>query len=96
VSLEENVTYNSAMLTAPQQNWPLYQAMSIEADRAWLRGLSTAQRFAIYQGFFNAICNARGGGGDRQRLESSRWQEKLAIRRRMVEAFGQLDQRGYE
>jgi hypothetical protein len=94
--LEQTLTYNWAMLTAPQQDWPLYQSMSTAADRAWLRSLSPAQRFAIYQAFFNAIHNARGGGGDRQRLARSRWQEKLAIRRRMVEAFQQLDQRGYE
>jgi len=85
--------YNLVMQFAPQQNWSLYRAMSAAADAAWIRGLSTAQRFAIYRDLYNAIWNARGVQGDWERLDSMRWQEKLAARRRMVEAFEKLDLR---
>jgi hypothetical protein len=81
------------MLDAPQHDWSYYEAKTRDSDAAWNRGLSTQERFDLYASLFNTIWNARQSlPGDWDRLDNQRWQEKLTMRRRMVDAFHKLDE----
>jgi hypothetical protein len=81
------------MLDAPQHDWTFYDAKTRDCDAAWNRGLSTSERFDLYASLFNTIWNAQQDlPRDSERLDSHRWQEKLAMRRRMVDAFHKLDE----
>jgi hypothetical protein len=81
------------MLDAHQHDWSYYEAKTRDSDAAWNRELSTSERFDIYASLFNTIWNARQTlPRDSERLDNQRWQEKLAMRRRMVDAFYKLDE----
>lgn len=55
--------------------------------------MTPEEKFAIYADMFNIYWAARQNvSGDWERLDEHRWQEKLAIRQRMVEAFTKLDE----
>ena len=41
--------------------WPLYRSLTAKADADWVRGLTAAQRFAIYQELFNVVQGASAG-----------------------------------
>jgi hypothetical protein len=80
------------MPIAPQQDWQLYEDATRESDAQWSRQLTPDERFAIYRDFFNVthIAKRRRQNGDR--IDRWSWGEKLALRRRMVEAFSKLDE----
>ena len=80
------------MLTAPQQNWSLYESKCRSAHVAWLRGLSPESAWELHQSLF-AAAMSHGALPLPPELAQSRWQEKLAIRRRQVAAFARRDQR---
>jgi hypothetical protein len=84
--------YNALMLDAPRQNWSAYEARVRAADEQWLRSLTVDQKFALYCDFFDALHNSRDPAVNREQLERWRWQQKLAARRRQVEAFRRLDE----
>src|SRR3954447_9129454 len=85
--------YNGIMLDAPQHDWSIYEAKTRDSDAAWIRGLSMKERFDLYASMFNTFWNARQSlPGDWERLDKQRWQEKLTMRRRMVDAFHKLDE----
>jgi hypothetical protein len=80
------------MLDGPQRDWSYFESRKQDSDRAWIRGLTTSERFGLYSSFFDAVWTARQAlPGDWERLERRRWEEKLAIRHRMVDAFTKLD-----
>jgi hypothetical protein len=79
------------MLDAPRQDWAAYEKLARPSDAAWLRGLTLDDRLALYADLFDLVWNARRGPGDWERLEQWRWEQKLASRLRMVEAFQKLD-----
>ena len=81
------------MPIAPQQDWAHYEGRSQESDAERLRTMSPQEKFAVYADMFNILWTARQKiPGDWKRLEEHRWQEKLAIRQRMVESFRKLDE----
>jgi hypothetical protein len=81
------------MLDTPQHDWSYYEAITRESDAALTREMSTNERFDLYASLFNTIWNARRQlPGDWERIDNQRWQEKLALRTRMVKAFHQLDE----
>lgn len=89
------VTYNSLMLDAPRQDWTAYDERTRAADEAWLRSLTEQDRYALYCDMFDLIHNSRDPNADEAALEQFRWQQKLEIRRRFVEACQRWDaQRG--
>ena len=54
--------------------------------------MTPAERFAVYADMYNMLWAARRNTpGDWERLDRWRWEEKLAVRRRMVDAFAKLD-----
>jgi hypothetical protein len=80
------------MADAPRQNWALYEARTAATDAVWLRSLSISDRFALYASLFNLIWSAPRDPEALKRLECWRWQQKLALRMRMVDAFRKLDE----
>jgi hypothetical protein len=79
------------MLDAPKQDWAYYEEKSRAANAAWLRGLSTEQRLAIYCDMFRLIRESRDSSADWDALERWRWRQKLAARQREVKAYRKLD-----
>jgi hypothetical protein len=84
------------MHDAPKQDWPMLERLSRSTDAAWIRGLTPADRFAIYADLFDLIWQARRDPGEWKRLEDWHWKHKLATRLRMVDAFNKLDRIGHE
>ena len=80
------------MLDAPKQNWRAYDDLTRRDQADWVRSLSLQDRFAIYDDLFNMIWLGRQNAGDWERLEKSRWKEKVARRLELVRAFVKLDQ----
>ena len=81
------------MVDAPQQNWPYYNARAQASDAEWLRAMTPAERFAVYADVFNTLWVARQKvEGNWVRLDQQRWESKLAMRLRMVDAFAKLDE----
>jgi hypothetical protein len=80
------------MADVPQQDWAAYEARTAESDAAWIRGLTPEDRFALYADLFRIIWGARRGPGDWERLDRWHWDQKLATRLRLVDAFRKLDE----
>jgi hypothetical protein len=80
------------MANAPRQDWTAYRKRVKQCDAAWLRALSTDERFALYADLFDMIWEARGNRGMGERLESWSWNQKVASRLRQVRAFAKLDE----
>lgn len=87
----ENMRYNPTMLDAPRQDWQWYEERTRAADAAWLRSLTTADRWALLCDMFNLVHRNRDPNADWARLEKLRWQQKLADRQDFVEACLKLD-----
>jgi hypothetical protein len=81
------------VLDAPRQDWALYEEMCRPYDAAWLRQLTLEARFALYADMFNALWRKPRDPSVEDRLAQSRWMEKLASRRRVVEALSKRDRR---
>ena len=88
--------YNTVMLDAPRQDWKAYAALTAESDAAWLRAMTVDEKFAIYADMFRIASEARRGPGNWERLDQTMWEEKVATRLRMVEAFRKMDQLNVE
>ncbi|MEX0642116.1 MAG: hypothetical protein WD468_05415 [Pirellulales bacterium] len=81
------------MLDAPRQDWAAYRRLTRDSDTAWLRGLTLRDRFDLYADLFNIFWEARRRNpGDWERLDQWHWNQKLATRLRMVDAFKKLDE----
>lgn len=81
------------MVDAPRQDWAFYEERARPANEAWLYSLTPHDRFALYADMFNMIWEARRNvDGDWERLDEWRWQQKLELRLRMVEAFQKRDE----
>ena len=79
------------MLDAPKQNWQLYEAKCRDAHTQWLRSLTPETAWEMYQSLFAFAASQIDGSAGWERLQQHRWEEKLAIRQRMVAAFANLD-----
>jgi hypothetical protein len=82
----------SNMLDAPRQDWRAYEERTRAGNVAWLRALTAQDRFALYCDLFDLIHQSRDPRVDLDRLEQRRWQQKLAARQRVVEAYRRLDE----
>jgi hypothetical protein len=80
------------MLDMPRQDWAFYEALTRKENARWLRSLSLSDRFTLYEDLFNVIWTARRQVGHSDRLDRWSWEQKLATRRRLVDAFTKLDQ----
>jgi hypothetical protein len=80
------------MVDSPQQDWSFYRAQLQSSDEAWIRGLTTSDRFAIYKDLFDAVWNCRQELGNWGHLDDWAWNQNLAARQQAVAAFTKLDQ----
>lgn len=80
------------MVDLPQQDWSLYENYTRPANVAWIRGLTPQDRFALYEDLFRIIWSSRRDLESHHRVERWDWQQKVATRLRLVEAFEKLDQ----
>jgi hypothetical protein len=77
---------------APQHDWTYLEGLVQPYDAASLAAMTPAERFCVYADLYNSLWAGRQRvQGDWAKLDEVRWQEKLAQRRRMVEAFTKLD-----
>lgn len=81
----------------PKRDWRLYEDSCRAEHALWLRGLTAAASWELYQSLFEwgHLQQAEVQAGKR-RLEQARWNEKLEVRRRLCAAFGKLDQMRHE
>jgi hypothetical protein len=80
------------MSDAPKQDWVYYELQCCESDAQRLRTMTPADRFALTADLFNLQWIARQQAPGRwQRLDERRWQEKIALRKRMADAYKKLD-----
>ena len=90
---QPSARYNCNMLDAPQHDWSFYESKTQASDAECARNLTFAERFALYASLFNMIWNSRQNlSGNWEQSERERWEEKLEVRRRMVDAFRKLDE----
>jgi hypothetical protein len=80
------------MIDAPRQDWAAYEAAVRPHELERLRRMTPADKFALYEDMFELFTAGRIGTKEWKRLEELRWQEKLRIRNRMVEAFRKWDE----
>lgn len=81
------------MAIAPQQNWSYYESRVQPIDADWFRSLSVDDRFRLYEDMYVMLLQARQTmPGDWGKLDLVHWNEKLALRRRMNEAFSKMDE----
>lgn len=80
------------MLDAPRQDWAFYDAAVRPHELERLGRMTPAEKFALYEDMFELVTAGRIGTEEWARLEEMRWQEKLRIRNKMVEAFRKLDE----
>lgn len=74
-----------------QRNWNAYRQQCNAHHAQWLRCLTQEESLALYQGLHRLArvqCDDSRGW---QRLRQKCWEEKLAIRRKLHEAFVRLD-----
>ena len=76
---------------APQQNWSLYEASTQASDIAWLRALTSQERFSLYENLFDTIWAAKQNLGNWEQLDAWNWRQKVVLRLRMVDAYRKLD-----
>ena len=85
--------YNSFMSVVPQRDWSYFAERERKAERQLLRSTTPEQRLAIYEEMFGIFRQGRRTmPGDWEKLDQWRWNEKLAARQRMLEAFRKMDQ----
>jgi hypothetical protein len=78
------------MINAPRQDWRAYAERARASDAAWIRGLTLNDRFDLYSDLFGIIWEAQHEW-ENPRLERWNWDRKVAMRLRLVEAFGEMD-----
>lgn len=79
------------MMDAPRQDWSLVDARMRETDAVWFRSMPPHDRLALYEDMLRIVMDARRELDGRDRIDRNCWQEKLATRHRMVDAFSKLD-----
>jgi hypothetical protein len=74
------------------RDWGSYERRCEQERVAWLRSLTPAAALALVEDFHRFAASIEVDPQAAERVERKRWQEKLAIRRRVVAALSQLDQ----
>jgi hypothetical protein len=79
----------------PQQNWQLYEKECRREHVAWLRSLTPQDSLALCESL-HQLAGELIDGTCRAEREQARWEEKLAMRRRVVATLLALDRRHRE
>ncbi|NUQ62664.1 MAG: hypothetical protein HUU20_09255 [Pirellulales bacterium] len=72
-------------------DWNAYQQQCDAFHRQWLRCLTQKESVILYQGLHRFARAQSDDSPGWRRLRQKRWEEKVAIRRKLHEAFAQLD-----
>jgi hypothetical protein len=83
-------------LVGTPRDWDLYAERCRDAHVEWLRGLTVEQSVALFAEMFEDALSRPPDPAERERLDRIRWEEKLAVRLRLVRAFQALDRLGWE
>jgi hypothetical protein len=75
------------MSYAPLHDWTFYEATTQPYVRAHLRAMSLHERFLIYKDLHRLLSRSSRDRCEQQRLDESRWNEKLQLRKKMLKAF---------
>ena len=79
------------MSYAPQQNWSQIEPrMRLEHAR-WLKSLSVDDRFSILEDLHRLAGQIRGGSSEDPLVDLCRWQKKVALRNKVLDALVRLD-----
>ncbi|MCX7403641.1 MAG: hypothetical protein NTY87_11205 [Planctomycetia bacterium] len=83
-------------MDAPHQNWKLFRQTwedrVVASDASWNSGLTPTDRLTVTDDLFDTIRSARLATNDWQQVDECAWQDALAERLRMVEAFRRFDE----
>jgi len=74
-----------------EHDWIAYRQRCEASHIQWLRDLTPAESLRLYQGLHRLAMSQCDDSPGWQRLEQQRWREKVAIRRKLHEAFAALD-----
>lgn len=74
-----------------RHDWTAYQRRCRAQHAQWLRSLTPKEALVLYQGLHRLARAQADDSPGWRRLELKRWEEKLAIRRKLHEAFARLD-----
>jgi hypothetical protein len=75
---------------APRHDWDFFEAKRRKAHAARLRAISDEQAWNLYVSMFDLATSQSASLPSR--VAASRWNEKLATRRKLVAAFSKLDE----
>lgn len=73
------------------RDWNAYQRQCMAADTEWLRSLTPAESLILYQSLHRLARAQADDSPGWRRLRQKHWEEKVAIRRKLHEAFARLD-----
>ena len=72
----------------PQRiNWHAGEQHTLAAHTEWLQSLSIAESFQLYYNLMRLALSQRDDSEGWRRLEEMRFQEKLALRKKMIRAL---------
>ena len=80
------------MLDAPKQNWSLYEKLCQAEHTRWLRSLTVQESWTLYCSLFDLAQQMTQNLPHDAAAEQRRWEKKLKLRQRMVNAFARLDE----
>jgi hypothetical protein len=80
------------MVDPPQYDWAAYESIIRPYGVEELRRMTPAQKFAVCEALYRVFVAPYVGTPEWKQYEQRRWQEKLRIRMKMVDAFRKLDQ----
>ncbi len=74
-----------------KHDWNFYERQCQAQHAQWLRSLTTAESFVLYQGLHRLPRAQADDSHGWRSLQDARWKEKVAIRHKLHEAFARLD-----
>ena len=75
-----------------RHDWRRYEELCRAEHVQWLRSLTSSDSLAIMESLHSLAMSLQDGSPGQERLERERWEEKLAIRRRMCQVYAKMDQ----
>ena len=79
------------MIELPKQNWQLCEDRARQQHVIWLRSLAPGEALSLYEDLYRLAASQQDDSPGWQRLEGSRWEQKLAHRKRTHAALERLD-----
>jgi hypothetical protein len=73
------------------RDWNVYEQRCKAVHAQWLRSLTPSESVILYQGLHRLARAQADDSPGWQRLRQRCWEEKVAIRRKLHEAFSRLD-----